>query len=149
MGISFYAMGLLWEAAYSDIEAPDFSEKEFKSYLKELTERKEKYKINGYAQLILSLLDVGNDIEGLEKLFSDYKYDGLKELALFHQFIHYYVYKQDKETARKISDKLDKMFVDSRYGYQAHLIFEDEGYSLEGLKELLKKKQESLLSQTW
>ena len=146
MGISFYAMGLLWEAAYSDIEAPDFSEKEFKSYLKELTERKEKYKINGYAQLIISLLDVGNDIEGLEKLFSDYEYDGLKELALFHQFIHYYIYKQDNETARKVSDQLDKMFVDSRYGYQAHLIFGDEGYSLEGLKELLKKKQESLLA---
>ena len=146
MGISFYAMGLLWDAAYSDIEAPDFTEKDFKKYLKKLTERKDKFKINGYAQLILSLLDVGNDIEGLEKLFSDYEYDGLKELALFHQFIHYYVYKQDKETARKISDKLDKMFVDSRYGYQAHLIFEDEGYSLEGLKVLLKKKQESLLA---
>ena len=146
MGISFYAMGLLWEAAYSDIEAPDFSEKDFKSYLKELTEKKEKYKINGYAQLILSLLDVGNDIEGLEKLFSDYEYDGLKELALFHQFIHYYIYKQDNETARKVSDQLDKMFVDSRYGYQAHLIFGDEGYTLEGLKELLKKKQESLLA---
>jgi len=145
MGISFYAIGLLWEASLSK-EAPEFGEKEFKSYLKELTERKEKYKINGYAQLILSLLDVGNDIEGLERLFSDYKYDGLKELALFHQFIHYYIYKQNKEIARKVSDQLDKMFVDSRYGYQAHLIFGDEGYTLEGLKELLKKKQESLLA---
>ncbi|MFH1528872.1 MAG: hypothetical protein ABIG69_19890, partial [Bacteroidota bacterium] len=122
MGISFYAMGLLWEASFSK-ETPDFNEKDFTRYLKELTERKEKYKINGYAQLILSLLDVGNDIEGLEKLFTAYEYDGLKELALFHQFIHYYIYKQDQETARKVSDQLDKMFVDSRYGYQAHLIF--------------------------
>ena len=146
MGISFYAMGLLWEAAYSDLEAPDFTEKDFNKFLKKLTEKKDKFKINGYAQLILSLLDVGNDIEGLEKLFSDYEYDGLKELALFHQFIHYYIYKQDNEIARKVSDQLDKMFVDSKYGYQAHLIFGDEGYTLEGLKELLKKKQESLLA---
>ncbi len=147
MGISFYAMGLLWEASLSK-EAPEFGEKEFKSYLKELTERKDKYKINGYAQLISSLLDVGNDIKGLERLFTDYKYDVLKELALFHQFIHYYVYKQDKERAREISDKLDKMFVDSKYGYQAHLIFGDEGYSLEGMKKLMDEKKADLLAKS-
>jgi len=145
MGISFYAMGLLWEASQSD-EAPDFKEDDFKVYLKELTERKEKYKLYGYAQLILSLLDVGNDITGLERLFSDYEYDILKELSLFHQFIHYYIYKRDDVTARTISDQLDKMFVDSRYGYQAHLIFGDDGYTLEGLKELIKNNRESLLA---
>ena len=145
MGISFYAMGLLWEASYSK-EAPNFNEKDFKSYLKELTERKEKYKINGYAQLILSLSDVGNDITGLERLFSDYDYKSLKELALFHQFIHYYIYKQDEKTAREISAKLDKIFADSKYGYQIHLIIKDKGYTLGGLKELLKKKQLSLLA---
>ena len=141
MGISFYAMGLLWEAAYSDEDAPDFTEKEFKKYLKKLTNQKDKYKINGYAQLILSLLDEGNDIEGLEKLFSDYEYDILKELALFHQFIHYYIHKNDEVTARNISDKLDEIFIVSQYGYEAHLILGDDGYTLEGLQELLKKKQ--------
>lgn len=144
MGISFFAMGLLSEAAYSD-EAPDFKEKDYIEYLKGLTNQKIKYKINGYAQLLLSLFNVSKDISGLEKLFKEYEYDILKELALFHQFIHYFVYEGDKETARKISDKLDEMFKDSRYGYQAHLMFGDKGYTLEGLLELVKKKQTSLL----
>ncbi len=145
MGISFYAMGLLWEAASSD-ETPNFKENDFKNFLKELTKRKDKFMINGYAQLILSLLDVGNDITGLEKLFSDYKYDNLKELSLFHQFIHYYKYKNDEVTARKMSDKLDEMFTSSVYGYQAHIMFGDDGYTLEGLKDLMKKKRASLLA---
>ncbi len=147
MGLSFYAMGLLWEAAYSD-EAPDFKETDFKKYLTELTFRKEKYKIYGYAQLILSLLDVGNDIEGFEKLFSDYKYGRLKELALFHQFIHYYKYEQNKDKAKQISDKLDALFISSRYGYQAHLIMGDEGYTLKGLMKLVEKEQTSFVAKS-
>jgi len=145
MSVSFYAMGLLWEAAYSD-EVLDFEEKDLKKYLKDLTKKKNKHKINGYAQLLLSLFDIGNDIEGLEELYSNYEYDILKELALFHQFIHYYTYKQDNSKAREVSNKLDKMFKDSRYGYEAHLIFGDEGYTIEGLKELIKKLQSSLLA---
>ena len=145
MGISFYAMGLLWEAAYSD-EAQNFKENDFKKYLTELTQRKEKYKIYGYAQLILSLFDEENEIEGLEKLFEDYEYSGLKELSLFHQIIHYYIYKQDIEKARKISKKLDDLFVDSRYGYQAHLLFKDEGYTLKGLITLVERQRASLIA---
>ncbi len=144
MGVSFYVMGLLWEAAYSE-DITDFDEKDLKKYLKELTKNKDKYKIHGYAQLLLSLLDVGKDIEGLEKLFSDYEYDKLKELALFHQFIYYYIYEQDKIKAREISDKLDKMFEGSIYGYEIHLMFKDDGYTLQGLLDLIKKLQSSLL----
>ena len=145
MGISFYAMGLLWEAAYS-IEAPDFSEKEFLEYLINQSNSKNKYKINGYSQLILSLFNVGKDISGLERLFNEYNYDILKELSLYQQFIHYFVYEVDKEAARKISDKLDEMFKESKYGYQAHVMFGDKDYTHDGLLELNKKSQSSLLA---
>jgi hypothetical protein len=37
------------------------------------------------------------------------------------------------------------MFEDSKYGYQAHLMLNDEGYSLEGLKLLMKKKESNYL----
>jgi hypothetical protein len=144
MGISFYALGLLWDAALSD-EAPEFNEEDFITYLYKLTKSKDKYKINGYAQLLLSLFEIDKTTNGLEALMEEYGYDELSELSLFYKFIHYYVYKKNNDTARNILSELDEMFEDSKYGYQAHLMLNDEGYSLEGLKLLMKKKESNYL----
>ncbi len=144
MGISFYAMGLLNEAAHSK-DIPKFVESEYISYLKYLANKKAKYKINGYALLQLSLYNLDSEMDGFEKLYNEYKYDSLRELALFYQFLHLYVYKKDYNAARDISRKLDDQFEKSRYGYQAHIIMNDKGYSREDLLKQLDKQKNNIL----
>lgn len=103
-----------------------------------MSNHEEKHSINGHALLMLALLDPINGLDELERLFTDY--NNLKELSLFHQFIYHNNYNQNKEDSRIVIEKLDKMFINSIYGYQAHMIIGDEGYSAEGLQALFQSE---------
>ncbi len=139
----FYVLDLLWEASLSE-EAPNFDFNDFVDYLDDLTEKKNKYNINGYAELILGLLNIDKEEIRFDKILNDYKQHDYKEMSLFLKFIHNYTYKSDKDKARKISEKLDKKYPESKYGYQAHLIMGDEGYTLKGLEELIRANNKKL-----
>lgn len=136
MEIAFYAMGILWDAAYSE-EAPDFNEAGFLNYLKKLYSRQNARKIYGYAGLILSAYEIAETDSRLDKIICKYNFRKIKELASFYKFTHQFVYKGNNQKARRVVNKMDNLFPKSKYAYQAHIMLDDEGYTLEGLKALI------------
>lgn len=54
MDMAFYALGVLWESSLDEKTSKEFNIDDFKKYLSELVRRKEKHRVYGYSELILS-----------------------------------------------------------------------------------------------
>ncbi|MBK8945433.1 MAG: T9SS type A sorting domain-containing protein [Ignavibacteriae bacterium] len=142
MDMAFYALNVLWESALEEPSSKDYDIKDFIKYLKKLAKEKKKYRVYGYGELILSLIEEEERLEKLTNVYNNYSDQPLAEISLFYQFIYYFIQKDDIATAKSLINQMDKEFKYSKYTYQAHMILEDVGFTLEGLKDLIDKNDE-------
>lgn len=146
MDMSFYALNVLWESSLKEPSSKEFNIDDFKKYLMELTNRKEKHRVYGYAELILSLLEEEGRLKRLDNVYNNYSDSQLEEISLFQQFIYYFIEKDTREKAQSITKQMDKEFPNSKYAYQTHIMLGDNGYTLKGLKELMDKNEKKYLA---
>jgi parallel beta-helix repeat protein len=111
--LSFMALDILWEAS-RNAQAKEGSDlSAFHSYLQELTRKKERKEIYGYAEIILAAFEGKNGVAHLDKVYNEYKETFLAEAALLHKFMYYYHDEENMEAAKQVLSQMESEFPES------------------------------------
>ena len=137
MGVSFYALDLLWQYTKKHGDLSDF-----KKYLKTFKFKKEKYSIYGWAGLILAnYVEADEKLELLDFIKTKFKNSRMGEIALFLKFMHYAIDKSDKENGLLVSNELLSLYPESDYTYQSQLLMGVQGYTPNGYQINVEKNE--------
>ena len=111
--LSFMALDILWEASRNALAKQGSDLSAFHSYLQELTRKKERKEIYGYAEIILATFEGRNGVAHLDKVYNEYKETFLAEAALLHKFMYYYHDEENMEAAKQVLSQMESEFPES------------------------------------
>ncbi len=114
---ALYALDLLNRAGRK------LDKSQFESDLNTISNRKHKYKINGYAGVLNSSKDKSTKATKLNKILNDYKNKEVTEYALFELFLHYFHSGNNQKATEKIAKRILRDFANSEIArlVQSHL----------------------------
>ena len=144
MGVSYYALDILWKLTESNDKNERISRKEHMSILEELY-KPMKYNVNAWAGIMLSnFSESSKKQEILDNVFEHYKNTRFGEMALFLKFMNTGIDRRDSIKGRMILNSMDKYYPNSSYTYQAHMYFKDKGYNSKGYKTVVDKNDNEM-----
>jgi len=112
--LAFFALDILWQASVRDPKGSSHDFDAFKRYLIDLSTRKGKKDIYGYAELVSAALEPDKSLTASsDNVRSQYESAFLQRTALYKKFSHYFNAEQDDKKARETADQLQREFPNS------------------------------------